>query len=175
YARAGSAGGLSSRLRLASRGAGAAAKVVFPRAQDDVSDPMSGFFAVRTAAVCPGDLRPRGFKILLEVLVRTPGLRVAEVPFTFAERHDGQSKASAREAARYLRQLACDRWLYRPRSAGAPPRSHDPARPSLDAAGAGQHHRTAAGEATGRAGRCGPPGIHPRRSAHARRPPGQAS
>src|SRR5262249_60107937 len=67
---------------------------------------MSGFFAVRTAAVCPGDLRPRGFKILLEVLVRTPGLRVAEVPFTFAERHDGQSKASAREAARYLRQLA---------------------------------------------------------------------
>ena len=107
YAGAGSAGGLSSRLRgLASRGAGAAAKVLFPRALAGVSDPMSGFFAVRTAAVCPGDLRPRGFKILLEVLVRTPGLRVAEVPFTFAERHDGQSKASAREAARYLRQLA---------------------------------------------------------------------
>src|SRR5262249_2417267 len=107
YAGAGSAGGLSSRLRgLASRGAGAAAKVLFPRALAGVSDPMSGFFAVRTAAVCPGDLRPRGVKILLEVLVRTPGLRVAEVPFTFAERHDGQSKASAREAARYLRQLA---------------------------------------------------------------------
>jgi dolichol-phosphate mannosyltransferase len=106
YAGAGSARRLSSRLRgLASRGAGAAAKVVFPRALAGVSDPMSGFFAVRTAAVCPGDLRPRGFKILLEMLVRTPGLRVAEVPFTFAERHDGQSKASAREAARYLRQL----------------------------------------------------------------------
>jgi len=106
YAGEGSAGGLSSRFRgLASRGAGAAARVLFPRALAGVSDPMSGFFAVRTAAVNTGDLRPRGFKILLELLVRTPGLRVAEVPFTFAERHAGQSKASGREAARYLRQL----------------------------------------------------------------------
>ena len=106
YAGAGSAGGLSSRFRgLASRGADAAARVLFPRALADVSDPMSGFFAVRTAAVRPGDLRPRGFKILLELLVRTPTLRVAEVPFTFAERQHGQSKASGREAARYLRQL----------------------------------------------------------------------
>jgi dolichol-phosphate mannosyltransferase len=106
YAREGSAGGLSSRFRgLASRGAGTAARVLFPRTLAGVSDPMSGFFAVRTAAVHPGDLRPQGFKILLELLVRTPGLRVAEVPFTFSERHDGHSKASAREAARYLRQL----------------------------------------------------------------------
>jgi dolichol-phosphate mannosyltransferase len=48
---------------------------------------------------------PGGFKILLEVLVRTPRLQVAEVPFEFAERHAGKSKASAREMARYLRQL----------------------------------------------------------------------
>ena len=106
YAGQGSAGGLSSRFRgLASRGAGAAARVLFPRALAGVSDPMSGFFAVRTAAVRPGDLRPRGFKILLELLVRTPGLRVAEVPFTFAERQHEQSKTSGREGARYLRQL----------------------------------------------------------------------
>src|SRR5215472_12684286 len=106
YAGEGSAGGLSSRFRsLASRGSGAAARVLFPRALADVSDPMSGFFAVRTEAVHPGDLRPRGFKILLELLVRTPRLRMAEVPFAFAERHDGYSKASGREAARYLRQL----------------------------------------------------------------------
>ena len=106
YAGQGSAGGLSSRFRgLASRVAGAAARVLFPRALAGVSDPMSGFFAVSTTAVRPGDLRPWGFKILLELLVRTPGLRVAEVPFTFAERHDGHSKASGREAARYLRQL----------------------------------------------------------------------
>jgi len=106
YRGAGSAEGLSSRFRgLASRGAAAVARLLFPRALAGVSDPMSGFFAVRTAAVRPGDLRPRGFKILMELLVRTPGLRVAEVPFTFAERHDGHSKASGREAVRYLRQL----------------------------------------------------------------------
>ena len=63
YAAEGSAGGLSSRFRgLASRGAGAAAQVLFPRALAGVSDPMSGFFAVRTAAVHPGDLRPRGYE-----------------------------------------------------------------------------------------------------------------
>lgn len=102
----GSARGLSSPFRgLVSRGSGAAARVLFPRALADVSDPMSGFFAVRTEAVHPGDLRPRGFKILLELLVRTPRLRVAEVPFAFAERHDGYSKASGREAVRYLRRL----------------------------------------------------------------------
>jgi dolichol-phosphate mannosyltransferase len=106
YAGEGSADGLASRFRgLASRGAGLAARMLFPRALAGVSDPMSGFFAVRTAAVHPGDLRPRGFKILLELLVRTPGLLVAEVPFTFAERQHGHSKASSREAARYLRQL----------------------------------------------------------------------
>jgi dolichol-phosphate mannosyltransferase len=42
---------------------------------------------------------------LLELLVRARGLRVAEVPFTFAERQHGRSKASGREAARYLCQL----------------------------------------------------------------------
>ena len=80
--------------------------MLFPRTLAHVSDPMSGFFAVRTAAVNPAALRPRGFKILLELLIRTPRLVVAEVPFTFAERHDGQSKASWQEGARYLRQLA---------------------------------------------------------------------
>ena len=50
-------------------------------------------------------LRPRGFKILLEILVRAPDLRGAEVPFVFGERHAGESKASLAEASRYLGQL----------------------------------------------------------------------
>ncbi len=60
---------------------------------------------VRRDAVDLDRLRPRGFKILLEILVRTPGLRVSEVPFEFGERHAGHTKASAREAFRYRRQL----------------------------------------------------------------------
>jgi dolichol-phosphate mannosyltransferase len=106
YCLDGGAGGLSSRFRrMVSAGATGVARVLFPRTLARVSDPMSGFFAVRTAAVDPAGLRPRGFKILLELLVRNPRLRVAEVPFTFAERYSGRSKASWREATRYLRQL----------------------------------------------------------------------
>jgi dolichol-phosphate mannosyltransferase len=118
YHANGSAAGLSSRFRnVASRGAAGVARLLFPRALAGVSDPMSGFFAVRTAAIDPGELRPRGFKILLEVLVRNPGLRVVEVPFTFADRNGGESKASGREAVRYLRQLVGLR-VALPRQAG---------------------------------------------------------
>lgn len=100
-------GGLSSRWRaLASRGATAAARWAFPRAVGRVSDPVSVFFAIRRATLDVGSLRPRGFKILLEILARNPHLRVREVPFTFAERVGGHSKESIREAGRYLRQLA---------------------------------------------------------------------
>jgi dolichol-phosphate mannosyltransferase len=106
YGGNGSAKGLSSQVRrVGSSGATWLARLLFPRTLAPVTDPMSGFFAMRTAAIDPAVLRPRGFKILLEVLVRTPRLQVVEVPFEFAERYAGKSKASWREMARYLRQL----------------------------------------------------------------------
>ena len=82
-----------------------AAKLIFRGALNQVTDPMSGFFLVRRDALDLDALEPRGFKILLEILVRTPNLRVAEVPFTFGERFAGESKASTVEGARYLAQL----------------------------------------------------------------------
>ena len=48
---------------------------------------------------------PDGFKILLEILVRTPGLRVGEQPFTFGKRVAGTSKASLGELYRYWKLL----------------------------------------------------------------------
>jgi dolichol-phosphate mannosyltransferase len=106
YSGNGSAKGLSSRARrLGSSGATGLVRLLFPRTLAPATDPMSGFFAVRTAAIDPVALRPRGFKILLEVLVRTQPLRVVEVPFEFAQRYVGKSKASWREMARYLRLL----------------------------------------------------------------------
>ena len=71
-----------------------------------VTDPMTGFFVVRRAKLQPERLQPDGFKILLEILVRTPGLRVAEIPFRFDRRNAGQSKAGVRELARLGRTLA---------------------------------------------------------------------
>jgi len=106
YTGGGDAGGLDGRVRGAvSSGATLAAKAVFPRALRGVTDPMTGFFGLRRSAVPTADLHPRGFKILLEILARTPGLRVGEVPFVFQPRHAGESKASLREGMRFATQL----------------------------------------------------------------------
>jgi dolichol-phosphate mannosyltransferase len=78
---------------------------LFGKRLDGVSDPMSGFFLVRRSALDLEQLDPHGFKILLDILIRTPGLKVAEVPFHFGERHAGTSKASTREGLRFLRLL----------------------------------------------------------------------
>ena len=86
---------------LMSRATTHLAKFAFPSRLKGVTDPMSGFFAVRRAAVTTEALRPRGFKILLEILVRNPALRATEVPFEFGERYAGDSKASMREALRF--------------------------------------------------------------------------
>jgi glycosyltransferase involved in cell wall biosynthesis len=69
------------------------------------SDPLSGFFLVRTSALDPIRFNPTGFKILLEILVTHPDLRRAEVGFAFARRGSGESNGSVREAGRYLRHV----------------------------------------------------------------------
>jgi glycosyltransferase involved in cell wall biosynthesis len=101
----GSADEFGPLRRLLSRMSTAAAERLFARQLSGITDPMSGFFMVRRSALELDDLRPKGFKILLEVLVRTRHLRKAEVPFSFGVRHSGESKASAAEGARYLGQL----------------------------------------------------------------------
>jgi dolichol-phosphate mannosyltransferase len=98
--------GLGAARDVISKGLTAFARRAFPRRLRGVSDPMSGFFLVRRAAFDPEALRPTGFKILLEILVRAPGLRRAEVGYEFAPRHAGDSKASLREGVVYLRHLA---------------------------------------------------------------------
>jgi dolichol-phosphate mannosyltransferase len=106
YCKEGEAGGFGWARAMASRSTTTAARMLFPRRLRDVSDPMSGFFLVRRDAVAVDRLRPRGFKILLELLVRNPGLRTGEVSFAFGERRAGRSKATIREGVRYLSLLA---------------------------------------------------------------------
>lgn len=106
YTGAGEASGLGSTLRLTASGvATVLTRLLFPRRMRAVSDPMSGFFAVRLAAVDLRRLQPRGFKILLELLLSGRPLRVTEVPFAFGQRVAGTSKASAVEAWRLGRLL----------------------------------------------------------------------
>ena len=107
YAGHGSSTGLDGGTRRgSSRLATRVAKAAFPRRAARVSDPMSGFFAVRLAALDTERLRPYGYKILLELIVRNPHLRTAEVSFRFAPRHAGESKTSVREILHFGRHLA---------------------------------------------------------------------
>jgi dolichol-phosphate mannosyltransferase len=105
YCGTGGADALGPVRALISTTCGSAAKLLFPVRLRGVTDPMSGFFLVRRSAVNLDELRPRGFKILLELLVRHGGLRPTEVGFTFADRHAGESKGSLREGLTYLGAL----------------------------------------------------------------------
>jgi dolichol-phosphate mannosyltransferase len=71
----------------------------------NVKDPLSGFFVVRRDCIEGLDLQPYGFKILLEILVKGRIRKPVEVPFQFATRHSGKSKADARVALQYFSLL----------------------------------------------------------------------
>jgi len=105
FCQGGSPGAFGRMRTVLSKGSSSLARVCFPRVLHGVSDPMSGFFLVRRAALDLDRLKPQGFKILLEVLVREPSLRRTEVPFTFGDRYAGESKTSVAEAGNYLVHL----------------------------------------------------------------------
>jgi dolichol-phosphate mannosyltransferase len=105
YVGGGSASGLAGTgRRLVSRGAGALARLLFSEARRS-TDPLSGFFLCRRAVLDGIEFRPVGFKILLELLVCVPGLRVVDVPLEFQARAAGSSKASMKQGFLYLRHL----------------------------------------------------------------------
>ncbi|WP_082177647.1 glycosyltransferase [Arthrobacter sp. RIT-PI-e] len=97
--------GLANAYRkLVSTGVTTVTRALFPVRLRHCTDPMTGFFAFRRSQVDLASLHPNGFKILLEILVRNR-LKVTEVPFVFAERTAGESKATLNQGLRFLRQL----------------------------------------------------------------------
>jgi dolichol-phosphate mannosyltransferase len=76
-----------------------------------VRDPMAGFFCLRKSLIEGVALKPRGFKILLEILARSGTRRTLEVPIHFEDRSAGASKFSSKERREFLKQvwtLYCD-------------------------------------------------------------------
>ncbi|HZY92067.1 MAG TPA: polyprenol monophosphomannose synthase [Thermoplasmata archaeon] len=92
-----SAPGLAGFRRWISSGASLLARPLTP-----VSDPMSGFFAVRRDVLSRATLAPAGYKIGLEVLVKCRPYPVAEVPFCFDHRIAGSSKLGGGQIVGYL-------------------------------------------------------------------------
>jgi dolichol-phosphate mannosyltransferase len=107
YTGGGKRDGLTDGYRRIVSGASTlATKVIFRNSLIQVSDPMSGLFAVRTSSLEVDELRPLGYKILLELVVRTRPGRVVEVPYSFQQRHAGESKSTMTEGVRFLKHLA---------------------------------------------------------------------
>ncbi len=110
YADGGSYAGLSGKLRRAvSVGSKYLAQIVFKEARK-TSDPMTGFFLIKNEAISGIQFRPTGFKVLLEILVCAPELKVVEAPFDFRARHAGVSKATLRQGFDYLTHMLSLFW-----------------------------------------------------------------
>jgi dolichol-phosphate mannosyltransferase len=116
YVSGGASDGLDgTSRRVVSRAATWAALALFPEARR-TTDPLSGFFCVRRDAIAGLEFRPLGYKILLELLVLCPELRIVDAPFVFGRRAEGRSKAGVSLGALFLRHLA-SLFLDVPRSA----------------------------------------------------------
>ena len=102
YVDGGSAVSLSERRGAMSR---VATRLTHRLVGTDLSDPMSGFFMMRRdrfEEIAPR-LSPVGFKILLDIAV-TGGERlvIAEQPYVFGTRFDGESKFNAQIGVEFL-------------------------------------------------------------------------
>jgi dolichol-phosphate mannosyltransferase len=81
------------------------ARVLFIDRLRHVKDPLTGFFLLQRSKLDLNQLHPNGFKILLEIIVQCPALKLSEVGFQMESRVAGESKASAQEVSRYFRKL----------------------------------------------------------------------
>jgi dolichol-phosphate mannosyltransferase len=91
----------SKERKVISWGATFIARLFFP----NVTDPVSGFFAVRREVVLDAPLKPQGYKILLEILGKGHWKHVAEIPFTFGAREKGASKLKEKTIVEYVQQV----------------------------------------------------------------------
>ena len=93
-----------SRLRLLMSRLGTIGVKLLVDETCKTTDPLAGFFAVRKDKLNIEKLRPRGFKILIEILVQHPDLRVIDVPYVFQRRYSGESKLGADVILDFLKQ-----------------------------------------------------------------------
>jgi dolichol-phosphate mannosyltransferase len=106
YISGGGTGSWVESRAKASRFATRAANAVLPV---PVSDPMSGFFAIRRTALEAAlpHISGSGFKILLDLIVSAPTApAIVELPYVFRERTEGVSKLDLMVVAEYAQLLA---------------------------------------------------------------------
>jgi len=100
YVKGGRIEGWNLYIKILSKGATLLARVFV-----NTKDPMSGFFMIKREFVMSKEINPKGFKILLELLIKLNCRKIVEVPITFTNRTVGKSKAGAKEIIYYLQNL----------------------------------------------------------------------
>ncbi len=100
----GSDGGLGPYRKLVSGVARYIGKIALPSLRK-ISDPTSGLFMFRRSVIDGADLRPIGWKIMVEVLAMGTYRTVVEIPYKFQARPAGESKLSSKVTVEYLKQV----------------------------------------------------------------------
>ena len=100
----GSDGGLGPYRKLVSGVARYIGKIMLPSLRK-ITDPTSGLFMFRKKVIEGADLRPIGWKIMVEVLAMGTYRTVVEIPYKFQARPAGESKLSSKVTIEYLKQV----------------------------------------------------------------------
>ena len=101
----GNDGGLGPYRKLVSGVARYIGKIMLPSLRK-ITDPTSGLFMFRRSVIDGADLRPIGWKIMVEVLAMGTYSTVVEIPYKFQARPAGESKLSSKVTLEYLKQVA---------------------------------------------------------------------
>jgi dolichol-phosphate mannosyltransferase len=101
YLRRGSMDGWNPARKALSRLGVLASKPVQPSTLK-IKDPLSGFFVLRRECIVGLTFQNTGFKLLLEILAKGRIQSAKEIPFKFATRQGGNSKANVMTAIHYV-------------------------------------------------------------------------
>ncbi len=103
YTNGGSINGWTLKRRLISLGANHIARHSLK--VSDVKDPMSGFFAFPRKLIQNTHFDTKGYKILLELLVKERPAKIIEIPYAFSDRKFGKSKMNRRIILEFLQAV----------------------------------------------------------------------
>ena len=100
YMKGGDIVGWNFKRKVMSRGA-----TLLSRPFTKVKDPMSGFFMIKKECIEGREFNSKGFKILLELIIKAKYNKIKEVPIVFINRTKGKSKAGLGEIKFYIKNL----------------------------------------------------------------------
>ena len=78
---------------------------ILTRPLTNIKDPMSGFFFFKKKIIKGIKLNPIGYKILLELLIKSKYKNTIEIPYIFQNRDTGTSKLTLKEYINYIKHL----------------------------------------------------------------------